>query len=134
MLNSVTLQLKNVSLDRRAFREIRCFCTDWYSHSPLHGCLSGLWCSWHLIAQTCPSCDSSHPQSAFLLNLPCRYGEIVDVNLVRDKATGKSRGFSFVAYEDQRSTTLAVGTSSLAGLRSKGPAFVQEVARSDFHF
>ena len=33
-----------------------------------------------------------------------RYGEIVDVNLVRDKATGKSKGFAFVAYEDQRST------------------------------
>eukprot|EP01136_Pigoraptor_vietnamica_P008117 Opistho-1_new@43062 len=37
-----------------------------------------------------------------------QYGEIVDVNLVRDKATGKSRGFAFVAYEDQRSTILAV--------------------------
>lgn len=33
----------------------------------------------------------------------------MDVNLVRDKATGKSKGFAFVAYEDQRSTTLAVG-------------------------
>ncbi len=37
-----------------------------------------------------------------------QYGEIVDVNLVRDKATGKSKGFAFVAYEDQRSTILAV--------------------------
>jgi len=25
-------------------------------------------------------------------------GEIVDVNLARDKVTGKSRGFAFVAY------------------------------------
>lgn len=33
----------------------------------------------------------------------------MDVNLVRDKSTGKSKGFAFVAYEDQRSTTLAVG-------------------------
>ncbi|GFQ03785.1 zinc finger CCCH domain-containing protein 42, partial [Phtheirospermum japonicum] len=43
---------------------------------------------------------------------PChlysRYGEIVDVNLVIDKCTGKSKGFAFVAYEDQRSTNLAV--------------------------
>lgn len=39
----------------------------------------------------------------------CRYGEIVDVNLVRDQATGKPRGFAFLAYEDQRSTVLAVG-------------------------
>jgi RNA-binding motif protein, X-linked 2 len=38
-----------------------------------------------------------------------RYGEVVDVNLVRDKGTGKSKGFAFVAYEDQRSTVLAVG-------------------------
>ncbi|KAG6531492.1 hypothetical protein ZIOFF_005306 [Zingiber officinale] len=37
-----------------------------------------------------------------------RYGEVVDVNLVRDKATGKSKGFAFLAYEDQRSTILAV--------------------------
>lgn len=28
--------------------------------------------------------------------------------MVRDKATGKSRGFSFICYEDQRSTILAV--------------------------
>jgi RNA-binding motif X-linked protein 2 len=37
-----------------------------------------------------------------------RYGEIVDLNLVREKGTGKSKGFCFVAYEDQRSTVLAV--------------------------
>ncbi|XP_019095660.1 PREDICTED: zinc finger CCCH domain-containing protein 25-like [Camelina sativa] len=34
------------------------------------------------------------------------YGEVVDVNLVRDQGTGKSKGFAFVAYEDQRSTIL----------------------------
>lgn len=36
------------------------------------------------------------------------FGEIVDINLVRDKTTGKSKGFAFLAYEDQRSTILAV--------------------------
>lgn len=36
-----------------------------------------------------------------------QFGEIVDVNLVRDKKTGKSRGFCFLAFEDQRSTILA---------------------------
>lgn len=40
-----------------------------------------------------------------------RYGEVVDINLVRDKGTGKSKGFAFIAYEDQRSTNLAVGSS-----------------------
>ncbi|XP_010909181.1 zinc finger CCCH domain-containing protein 25 [Elaeis guineensis] len=43
-----------------------------------------------------------------LLAVFAQYGEIVDVNLVRDKSTGKSKGFAFLAYEDQRSTTLAV--------------------------
>ncbi|XP_009627895.1 zinc finger CCCH domain-containing protein 25 [Nicotiana tabacum] len=43
-----------------------------------------------------------------LLAVFAQYGEVVDVNLVRDKGTGKSKGFAFLAYEDQRSTTLAV--------------------------
>ncbi|XP_010535403.1 PREDICTED: zinc finger CCCH domain-containing protein 25 [Tarenaya hassleriana] len=43
-----------------------------------------------------------------LLAIFAQYGEVVDVNLVRDKGTGKSKGFAFLAYEDQRSTTLAV--------------------------
>ena len=33
---------------------------------------------------------------------------MTDVNLVRDQATGRSRGFAFVGYRDQRSTVLAV--------------------------
>lgn len=37
-----------------------------------------------------------------------QYGEIVNINLVRDKATGKQKGFCFICYEDQRSTVLAV--------------------------
>ncbi len=37
-----------------------------------------------------------------------QYGEVVDCRLVRDKKTGKSKGFAFLAYEDQKSTVLAV--------------------------
>lgn len=37
-----------------------------------------------------------------------QFGEIEDVNLVRDGVTGKSKGFAFLKYEDQRSTVLAV--------------------------
>lgn len=37
-----------------------------------------------------------------------QYGEVVNINLVRDKGTGKSKGFCFLCYEDQRSTILAV--------------------------
>ena len=37
-----------------------------------------------------------------------QFGEVVDVNMPRDKVTGKSKAFAFIAYEDQRSTVLAV--------------------------
>ncbi|KAJ7248457.1 hypothetical protein C8J57DRAFT_1437961 [Mycena rebaudengoi] len=37
-----------------------------------------------------------------------QYGEVMDVNMPRDKETGKRRGFAFLMYEDQRSTVLAV--------------------------
>ncbi|KAA8905859.1 hypothetical protein TRICI_005219 [Trichomonascus ciferrii] len=37
-----------------------------------------------------------------------QYGNPVHLNLVRDKETGKSKGFAFLKYEDQRSTVLAV--------------------------
>jgi RNA-binding motif X-linked protein 2 len=37
-----------------------------------------------------------------------QYGEPVFINLVRDKDTGKSKGFCFLKYEDQRSCDLAV--------------------------
>ncbi|CAF3285369.1 unnamed protein product [Rotaria socialis] len=47
-----------------------------------------------------------------------QWGEIVNMNLLRDKKTGKSKGFAFICYEDQRSTILAVDNFngvSLAG-------------------
>ncbi|XP_011298673.1 RNA-binding motif protein, X-linked 2-like [Fopius arisanus] len=37
-----------------------------------------------------------------------QYGEPVNINLVRDKESGKSKGYGFLCYEDQRSTVLAV--------------------------
>ncbi|PNH10231.1 Zinc finger CCCH domain-containing protein 42, partial [Tetrabaena socialis] len=43
-----------------------------------------------------------------LLAVFAQYGEVVDMNLIRNKDTGKSMGFAFVAYEDQRSTVVAV--------------------------
>uniref|UniRef100_A0A8C6WAW3 RNA-binding motif protein, X-linked 2 n=1 Tax=Nannospalax galili TaxID=1026970 RepID=A0A8C6WAW3_NANGA len=47
-----------------------------------------------------------------------QYGEIVNINLVRDKKTGKSKGFCFLCYEDQRSTVLAV--DNFNGIKIKG--------------
>lgn len=37
-----------------------------------------------------------------------QYGEVVNINLIRDRKTGSSKGFAFLCYEDQRSTILAV--------------------------
>lgn len=51
-------------------------------------------------------CVSHAPVALF--KLICRYGEIVNLNMVRDKKSGKSKGFAFLCYEDQRSTILAV--------------------------
>ena len=42
-----------------------------------------------------------------------RFGEIVNINMVRDKKTGKTKGYAFVCYEDQRSTILAVDNFNL---------------------
>jgi RNA-binding motif X-linked protein 2 len=43
-----------------------------------------------------------------LLTIFSQYGNPVHVNLIRDKETGKSKGFAYLKYEDQRSTWLAV--------------------------
>lgn len=43
-----------------------------------------------------------------VLTVFSQYGVPVHVRLVRDKDTGKSQGFGFLKYEDQRSTVLAV--------------------------
>jgi len=37
-----------------------------------------------------------------------QYGEVMDINMPRDKEKGKPKGFAFLMYEDQRSTVLAV--------------------------
>jgi RNA-binding motif X-linked protein 2 len=37
-----------------------------------------------------------------------QYGEVMDVNLPRDKETGKTKGFGFLMYQDARSCVLAV--------------------------
>lgn len=51
-----------------------------------------------------------HIENSFLYKglVFCRYGEIVNINLVRDQKTGKSKGYCFICYEDQRSTILSV--------------------------
>lgn len=49
-----------------------------------------------------------------------QFGEPIDINLKRDKTTGKSLGYCFLGYRDQRSTILAVDNfngSTLLGRR-----------------
>jgi len=43
-----------------------------------------------------------------VISIFSQFGEPVNLNLVRDVGTGKSKGFAFLCYEDQRSTVLAV--------------------------
>lgn len=47
-----------------------------------------------------------------------QYGEVVNINMVRDKDTGKIKGYCFLCYEDQRSTILAV--DNLNGIKILG--------------
>lgn len=54
-----------------------------------------------------------------ILTLFSQYGNPVHINLVRDKETGKSRGFCFLKYEDQRSCDLAVDNLSGAGVMGR---------------
>lgn len=51
-----------------------------------------------------------------VLTIFSQYGNPVHLHLVRDKETGKSRGFAFLKYEDQRSCDLAVDNLSGAGV------------------
>lgn len=51
-----------------------------------------------------------------------QWGEPLDVNLVRDKSSGLSKGYCFLCYEDQKSTILAVDNANdmlLLGKRIK---------------
>ena len=61
-----------------------------------------------------------------------RYGEVVNINLVRDKRTKKSKGFCFLAYEDQRSTVLAV--DNLNGIKVRNNNVIIIVYIGDAYF
>ncbi|KAM3162001.1 RRM domain-containing protein [Lachancea thermotolerans] len=43
-----------------------------------------------------------------VLTVFSQYGVPVDINLVRDRETGESKGFCYLKFEDQRSSILAV--------------------------
>jgi len=54
-----------------------------------------------------------------VLTIFSQYGNPVHINLIRDKETGKSKGFCFLKYEDQRSCDLAVDNLSGAGVMGR---------------
>ena len=43
-----------------------------------------------------------------IIKIFSQYGEIIDINLKRDKKTGESLGYAFLCYEDQRSTDMSI--------------------------
>ena len=49
-----------------------------------------------------------HLTEGDVLAVCSQYGEIEDFHLVRDEDSGKSQGFGFLKYEDERSTVLSV--------------------------
>jgi RNA-binding motif protein, X-linked 2 len=80
-----------------------------------------------------------------IISVFSQYGEIANINLIRDKKTGKQKGFCFLCYEDQRSTVLAVdnlngikvgmpmciGNSSLSLIDLSFPQILKRTIRVD---
>lgn len=69
-------------------------------------------CSWHKIYQKSPwvfigGLDYELTEGDVICVFS-QYGEVEDINLVRDKKTGKSKGFGFLCYQNNKSTILAV--------------------------
>ncbi|RMZ69553.1 U2 snRNP component IST3 [Pyrenophora seminiperda CCB06] len=54
-----------------------------------------------------------------IITIFSQYGEPVWVKLARDRETGKSRGFAWIKYEDQRSCDLAVDNLSGASIMDR---------------
>ena len=74
--------------------------------------IAGTSASWHSQFTNCPWCfvgNIDHGLSeGDLLCIMSQFGDIEDIHLVRDKETGKPRGFGFIKYDDSRSCILAV--------------------------
>ncbi|PHH54376.1 RNA-binding motif protein, X-linked 2 [Ceratocystis fimbriata CBS 114723] len=65
-----------------------------------------------------------------IITIFSQFGEPVFIKLARDKETGKSRGFGWLKYEDQRSTDLAV--DNLGGATIGGRMISVDHARYKF--
>ena len=58
-----------------------------------------------------------------------RYGEVLDVRIIRNKANGKSKGYGFIEMADQRGADEAV--SEMNGTEIKGRRIVANEAKSN---
>lgn len=62
-----------------------------------------------------------------LRNLFGQYGEIVNVTLIIDKMSGRSKGFGFVEFAEEDAATAAIEATN--GMELEGRALVVNVAR-----
>jgi len=74
----------------------------------LHGGMSASWHAQYKSAYVYVGGLDSSLTEGDVICVFSQFGEVVDCHLRRDTKTGKPLGFGFVAYEDQRSTMLAI--------------------------
>lgn len=65
-----------------------------------------------------------------IISVFSQYGEVVNINLVRDKTTGKAKGFCFICFEDQKSTVLTV--DNLNGIKVSDSPFSTSISCSQY--
>ena len=83
--------------------------------------------------------DTQNPKKLYIGNLPytvteehlrdlfSQFGEIVDLKLITDKMSGRSRGIAFVEYTFEEDATKAIEATN--GTDLEGRAIVVNVAR-----
>lgn len=74
----------------------------------LHGGMSASWHAPYKSAYVYVGGLDSSLTEGDVIAVFSQFGEVVDCHLRRDPKTGKPLGFGFVAYEDQKSTILAI--------------------------
>lgn len=57
-----------------------------------------------------------------------QYGQILELNLIKDRETGRSRGFAFISYESQQSAQNALSAN---GNEFMGRNLTVNMARDD---
>ncbi|KAM7457232.1 hypothetical protein BLSTO_02007 [Blastocystis sp. subtype 1] len=78
--------------------------------------------SWHQTYKDCPWVYfgglSSELSEGDIICMFSQWGEVEDINLIRDHDTGKSKGFGFLRYENWLSCVLAVDNFTGMEVRS----------------